>query len=125
VQIKETNISSPKSEQQITDQQNEERIPKMYPIGQLHGTYILAQNETGFYMIDQHAAQERIKYERFKLQLGDPEHTVQELLIPITFDFSKQESLFIEQHQESLQKIGLLLESFGTHSYIIRSHPTW
>src|SRR5699024_10708464 len=40
----------------------EERIPVMYPIGQLQGTYILAQNENGLYMIDQHAAQERIKY---------------------------------------------------------------
>lgn len=44
----------------------QEKIPVMYPIGQMHGTYILAQNENGLYMIDQHAAQERIKYEYFR-----------------------------------------------------------
>ena len=41
----------------------ESRVPPLYPIGQMHGTYIFAQNEHGLYIIDQHAAQERIKYE--------------------------------------------------------------
>src|SRR5699024_1684640 len=67
-----------------------ERIPPLYPIGQLQGTYILAQNENGLYMIDQHAAQERIKYEVFKEKLGKPVKHVQELLLPITFDFSQR-----------------------------------
>ena len=49
-----------------------ERLPFMEPIGQLHGTYILAQNEKGLYLIDQHAAQERIKYEYYKKKLGQP-----------------------------------------------------
>src|SRR5699024_12392743 len=44
-------------------EKDDERVPPLYPIGQLQGTYILAQNELGFYMVDQHAAQERIKYE--------------------------------------------------------------
>lgn len=47
-----------------------ERVPIMYPIGQMHGTYILAQNENGLYIIDQHAAQERIKYEYFREKSG-------------------------------------------------------
>ncbi|WP_010093285.1 DNA mismatch repair endonuclease MutL [Ornithinibacillus scapharcae] len=103
----------------------EERVPTMYPIGQLHGTYILAQNENGFYMIDQHAAQERIKYEFFKKKLGKTTNEVQELLIPLTFDFSKQEAIFIEHYQEDLEKVGLFFESFGNQSYIIRSYPNW
>lgn len=103
----------------------EERIPIMYPIGQLQGTYILAQNELGLYMIDQHAAQERIKYEAFKEKLGNPVSNSQELLLPLTFEFSKQEALLIEQHKDELNKIGLSFEAFGHQSYIIRSHPTW
>ncbi|GGK00589.1 DNA mismatch repair protein MutL [Lentibacillus kapialis] len=103
----------------------EQRVPPMYPIGQLHGTYILAQNENGFYMIDQHAAQERIKFERFRKKLGQTENELQELLIPLTFDFSKQESIFIDHHMQEFEKVGLFFEPFGNQTYIIRSHPNW
>ncbi|RLL45393.1 DNA mismatch repair endonuclease MutL [Oceanobacillus piezotolerans] len=102
-----------------------DRIPQMYPIGQLQGTYILAQNENGLYMIDQHAAQERVKYEFFKAKLGKPTNEAQELLIPMTFEFSKQEAIFIEQYKEELGKVGLFFDQFGNNTYIIRSHPNW
>ncbi|WP_339227790.1 DNA mismatch repair endonuclease MutL [Oceanobacillus sp. FSL K6-2867] len=102
-----------------------QRVPTMYPIGQLQGTYILAQNENGLYMIDQHAAQERIKYEFFKGKLGKPINESQELLIPMTFEFSKPETIFIEQHKESFEKVGLFFEAFGNQTYVIRSHPNW
>src|SRR5699024_4843445 len=78
------------------------RVPPMYPIGQLQGTYILAQNELGFYMIDQHAAQERIKYEFYKVKLGIPQQDVQHLLLPLTFEFTTEEMLFIEKHKAAL-----------------------
>ncbi|WP_017796746.1 DNA mismatch repair endonuclease MutL [Oceanobacillus kimchii] len=103
----------------------DKRVPMMYPIGQLQGTYILAQNENGLYMVDQHAAQERVKYEFFRDKLGKPMNESQELLIPMTFDFSKQESLFIENHKEDLEQVGLFFEAFGNQTYVIRSHPTW
>ncbi|MDC3416320.1 DNA mismatch repair endonuclease MutL [Aquibacillus salsiterrae] len=103
----------------------QERVPVMYPIGQHHGTYILAQNEDGLYIIDQHAAQERIKYEYFRDKIGEVANEVQELLIPLTFDFSKQESLLIDQYQEELKKVGLFFEHFGQQSYVVRSHPQW
>ncbi|MGM8216222.1 DNA mismatch repair endonuclease MutL [Bacillaceae bacterium W0354] len=102
-----------------------DRMPVMYPIGQLHGTYILAQNELGLYMIDQHAAQERIKYEYYKKKLGQPTKEVQELSVPLTFEFTSQESILIEENRESFERVGLFLEPFGNHSYIIKSHPSW
>ncbi len=102
-----------------------DRMPDMYPIGQLHGTYILAQNEQGMYMIDQHAAQERIKYEYYKKQLGKPAEQLQELAIPLTFEFTNQEAMVIEENREFFENVGLFLEPFGNHSYIIRSHPSW
>lgn len=104
---------------------NLERVPTIYPIGQLQGTYILGQNENGLYMVDQHAAQERIKYEFFKKKLGKPVNESQELLIPLTFEFSNQEVLFIEKYKDKLEEVGLFFESFGINSYIIRSYPNW
>lgn len=102
-----------------------ERIPEIYPIGQLHGTYILGQNENGFYMIDQHAAQERIKYEFYRDKLGKPVQNSQQLLIPLTFEFSNQEALLVEAHREELENVGLFLEPFGGRTYVVRSHPSW
>lgn len=100
-------------------------IPIMYSIGQLQGTYILAQNENGFFMVDQHAAQERIKYEAFLKLLGEPNQDLQELLMPITIDCSQQETLQLEQQLKNLSEIGLTLESFGENTFIVRAHPTW
>ncbi|SDB89348.1 DNA mismatch repair protein MutL [Pelagirhabdus alkalitolerans] len=101
------------------------RMPVMYPIGQHHGTYIIAQNEKGLYLIDQHAAQERIKYEYFRERVSEVGHEVQELLVPQTFDFSNQEAMMIDHYQDELKKVGLFFEHFGQNTYLIRSHPTW
>lgn len=100
-------------------------IPTMYPIGQLHGTYILAQNHEGLYLIDQHAAQERIKYEFFKEKIGDVENQLQSLLVPLSFDFTKEEMLYIDQYKDELEKIGIFLEPFGGQTYAVRAYPNW
>ncbi|CAM5419801.1 DNA mismatch repair protein MutL [Bacillus safensis FO-36b] [Bacillus safensis subsp. safensis] len=102
-----------------------ERVPVMYPIGQMHGTYILAQNERGLYIIDQHAAQERIKYEYYREKVGEIKQEVQEMLVPLTFHYSKNDMLIIEEHKDILAKVGVFLEPFGSGSYIVRSHPQW
>lgn len=109
----------------VIDDQTTQRVPPMYPIGQLQGTYIMAQNENGLYMIDQHAAQERIKYEYFKKKLGLPKNELQELLLPLTFEFTGQEALFIERDKENLERVGLFFEPFGERTFIVRSHPVW
>lgn len=107
------------------NQSEDQRIPTLYPIGQHHGTYILAENENGFYMIDQHAAQERIKYEYFRDKIGEVSNELQELLLPLTFDFSKQEALSVDHYQDELKKVGLFFEHFGQQTYIVRAHPQW
>ncbi|NTU26609.1 DNA mismatch repair endonuclease MutL [Bacillus tequilensis] len=106
-------------------QPTSERVPIMYPIGQMHGTYILAQNENGLYIIDQHAAQERIKYEYFREKVGEVEPEVQDMIVPLTFHYSTNEALIIEQHKQELESVGVFLESFGSNSYIVRCHPAW
>lgn len=115
-------------EQECHEEQQQpasDRVPIMYPIGQMHGTYILAQNENGLYIIDQHAAQERIKYEYFREKVGEVEPEVQDMIVPLTFHYSTNEALIIEQHKQELESVGVFLESFGSNSYIVRCHPAW
>ena len=114
-----------KSESIETGSIRENRIPPLYPIGQLQGTYILAQNELGFYMIDQHAAQERIKYEYFRDKLANTDNELQSLLLPVTFEFTNEELSFIKENQSILEDIGLFFEAFGHRTLAIRNIPTW
>lgn len=118
-------LSDAKEFNQLTTVAADDRFPPLYPIGQMHGTYILAQNENGLYIIDQHAAQERIKYEYYYEKLGKVTNEWQELLIPITLEFSNDEYIKIEEHIDVLKKFGLNLEPFGTNTFIIHSHPQW
>ncbi|KXG10635.1 DNA mismatch repair protein MutL [Anoxybacillus sp. P3H1B] len=106
-------------------EQSVERIPPLYPIGQLHGTYILAQNENGLYLIDQHAAQERIKYEYFREKVAHVTNEVQTLLVPLTLQYAANEYVLIEAHREELASCGIFLEPFGHHTFIVREHPAW
>ena len=101
------------------------RVPPLYPIGQMHGTYILAQNDRGLYIIDQHAAQERIKYEYFRDKVGEVATELQEMLVPITLEYSADECIKINEYQHELEKVGVFLEPFGYNSFIVRSHPQW
>lgn len=109
----------------VTGEMEQERIPPLYPIGQMHGTYILAQNENGLYIIDQHAAQERIKYEYFREKLATVTNELQPLLIPLTLTYSSSEYVLIESYRDQLAACGVFLEPFGHNSFIVRSHPQW
>jgi DNA mismatch repair protein MutL len=113
------------SEEPSDEMKTSSRMPKLYPIGQMHGTYIFAQNEDGLYIIDQHAAQERINYEYYREKVGENAREVQELLVPMTFEFTHSEYETVMEYHDYLKEIGLDFESFGNRSVIIRSHPTW
>lgn len=100
-------------------------IPLLHPLGQLHGTYILAQNEHGLYMIDQHAAQERIWYEYYYQKLNEPIRETQALLVPLVIECTPNEAVILKEFESVLAEMGLFVEEFGYHTYMIRSHPAW
>src|SRR5699024_7447405 len=107
---------------------NEERMeqfPELEYIGQMHGTYLLTQNEEGLFIIDQHAAQERIKYEYYKELLADTGPSMQDLLVPIVLEYPSDEVIIITDHLDKLADAGVKLEPFGQNSFIVREHPTW
>ena len=109
-----------------TNEVKEKRFPSLVPVGQVHGTYIVAQNEDGFYMIDQHAAQERIKYEFFRDKLSKVElDERQMLLMPLIFHYSGDEMVKIEENREALNEVGVFLEEFGPSSYTVKEYPAW
>ncbi|AOM83109.1 DNA mismatch repair endonuclease MutL [Salisediminibacterium beveridgei] len=101
------------------------RVPKMYPVGQLHGTYIIAENELGMYMIDQHAAQERIYYEFFRNKVDDPPKVQQDLLVPLTVELTQQEAAIFSGNLDEIRRLGMDVEPFGQNTYLIRSVPVW
>lgn len=102
------------------------QFPELEVVGQIHGTYIVAQSTDGFYLIDQHAAQERIKYEFFREKVGDVDTSErQALLLPLTFHYSRDEALRLKEALDVLAESGVFLEEFGDTSFIVREYPTW
>lgn len=100
-------------------------FPELSWIGQLHGTYIVAQNSNGLYLIDQHAAHERIHYEFYYDKFGRPEEASQELLLPVTLEFAPDESAVLRGRLAAFQSAGVYMEDFGGNTFIIRAVPHW
>lgn len=101
------------------------KLPYLEVVGQVHGTYIVCQNEDGMFMIDQHAAQERIKYEYYRERIGIVSNSVQTLLFPVTIQLTQDEALKINQLQSKLQEVDIQLEHFGGRDYVVNEVPVW
>ena len=105
--------------------EEKKRLPELYPVGLVHGTYIICQNETGMYMIDQHAAKERINYEICLRKLSNPDKKNIKLLFPLTIEYSIDEYIVIEKNMDFLREMGFDVDTFGINSVIVKAHPTW
>ncbi|MDR1473525.1 MAG: DNA mismatch repair endonuclease MutL [Lactobacillales bacterium] len=101
------------------------QFPELEYFAQMHGTYLFAQNEKGLYIIDQHAAQERIKYEYYREKLAEVNEDLQEMLLPIVLDYPLDDRIIIKEKEKFLQQVGIFLEDYGESSFILRQHPTW
>lgn len=112
-------------EDTMVTQLPKEKLPELYPVGLLHGTYIVCENEDGFYLIDQHAAKERINYEKYRYILGHPNNNTISPLIPIIIELPLDEFAIIKENIDIFDKLNISLDEFGTQSYRVISHPTW
>ncbi len=101
------------------------KLPPMYYIGQLHGTYLLFQDEDSFYIVDQHAAYERINYEKIKTAFKTENTINYELLVPIKFNFPQSEAVLVREKLPELNALGIMIEDFGSGSFLIRGVPMW
>ena len=104
---------------------HEYNIKPIRPIGAVHGTYIIGENEDGMYIIDQHAAAERINYEKCYKAIINHSKNKMDLLIPITIELSNREYLILKNNFDVLERLGFIYEEFGINTLIIRSHPIW
>lgn len=118
------NINEEKEEQVESQKEESPRIKPMIPRGIVYSTYIIAENEDGMYIIDQHAAAERINYEKVLKSLKEKVIPI-DLLIPIKIELASNEFLIVRNHLDTLKEYGFVAEEFGMNTIIIRSHPNW
>lgn len=116
-----------KVEEQSEDKKINEDIKKLelHPVGIIMQTFIVAENEDGLYLIDQHAAHERINYEKVQKQMKDSKNYKMKMLVPLTLEFSPSDYLKVEEHKSTLESIGIEYENFGVNTIIVKTHPTW
>ncbi len=100
-----------------------ETLPVLRVIGQSHQTYIVTEGPDGVYLIDQHAAHERVMYERVKAKFDENVIESQPLLEPVTIDLAPGMMSTVNEHLEELNRVGWGVESFGGNSLIVRSVP--
>lgn len=100
-------------------------FPEMTLIGQHHGTYLIAQNDEGLFLIDQHAAHERVNYEFYYEKFGQPESASQELLLPITLEFTRAEADKLKDRLHWFERVGVYLEHFGGQTFRVCAYPYW
>ncbi len=99
-------------------------VPLLRVIGQVGAAYIVAEGPDGLYLIDQHAAHERVLYEAFRLQRAAAQIVSQALLEPVAVEVAPGAAALLEGQMEALQRIGFTLEPFGGNTFIVRSLPT-
>lgn len=92
-------------------------------VGQIFETYLLVEKEDTFYIIDQHAAQERVRYEMFLGQLEQNSLKIQQLLIPDIFELAKSKAVILKNYLELFNKLGFTVEEFGDNSFRLTSYP--
>ena len=104
--------------------ESSEGIPPLgYAVAQIHGIYILAENEQGLVIVDMHAAHERITYERLKRQLLEGGVDRQRLLVPVALDVVAAEADLIEARRAEIDELGMVIERTGPASVVVREVP--
>jgi DNA mismatch repair protein MutL len=117
--VVEENPSTP------TTYANSNVFSQMIALAQLHQKYILAQGESGLYILDQHAAMERIRYEHFQKQLIHGDQSMQPLLLPVIIEGRKKSLMRFDELEKMLSTVKIDVELFSDSQFIIRQLPVW
>lgn len=115
-QVAENPVMPPASDQ--------ETVPPLgYAVAQLHGIFILAENQQGLVVVDMHAAHERITYERLKQSWSEDKVRSQPLLVPVSLAVSSREADFAEQQPEVFSRLGVMVDRAGPETLVVREVP--
>ena len=115
-------------EEEIIRERKEKQEPKikyMHPVGIALATYIIAENEDGMYLIDQHAAQERINYEKYLKAMSSEDRHTMPLLVPINIELPNKDYIILKENFNILTDLGFEIEEFGINTIMVRSTPTF
>ena len=108
---------------------NEKDIKKeaifVQPVGLALGTYLVAQDEDIMYLIDIHAANERINYEKYMESLRNSKTYTTDMLFPVQLEYSHTEFMNIKENINELTELGFEVEEFGINTFRVKSHPSW
>jgi len=92
-------------------------------VGIIGKLYVLLESSEGLVLMDQHAAHEKILFEQLRTQLEDAGVSSQKLLIPLNWELAPHDSEFLKEQLPTLRKVGVEIEEFGEHSFIVQSLP--
>jgi DNA mismatch repair protein MutL len=112
-----------RTDENIENTNNYQNFPLGAARGQLHNTYIVAQNQQGIVIVDQHAAHERLVYERMKQQIAKNGVSRQSLLIPEVIELGFDEADRLLKRRDELAELGLIIELFGAGTIVVREVP--
>ncbi len=119
-------FAEPRNVMDIDDNKNAElKTLNLYPIGQIHGTYIIAEDEEGMYILDQHAAHERVNYEMIQKKFQESEIAITEMLVPLSIELTTSDFNTFMENKKVLDDLGFKIEEFGINTIVIKAHPTW
>lgn len=96
----------------------------LYPLVQVHDSFIIAQSRDGMALIDQHAAHERVLFERLQDQFGMSDMPVQNLLVPDQVELGPAQSGLLAEYLPELNRLGLVVEDFGNGTFVIKAVPS-
>ena len=116
-------INEPK--EQFEDKYEGKKLPYLEYVGNVFGTYLIFQNSEGMYLIDQHAAAERVNYEKYLDLLCNPNQPITDLIVPIVLNVTKSEEIYIENNNDKFENIGFKIDSIGDKTFAVRSIPLW
>ncbi len=120
-QIPQTAIPEPRPTADLM--QRPRTLPPLRVVGQIAATYIVAEGPAGMYLIDQHAAHERILYEQFMLEQTNHERVTQQTLDSVTVELDSDAAHLLEVHLDLLADVGFDIEPFGSNVFRVRSVP--
>ncbi|KRQ87025.1 DNA mismatch repair protein MutL [Caloramator mitchellensis] len=116
-------LKKEKEEIIITGSNVENKLPRLAVVGQIHFMYIIAEGEEDMFIIDQHAAHERVLYEKYLSEFSDAKIQSQTLLTPIIVELSSTEKNIVVENLDNFAKIGFGIEDFGGNTVSIRAVP--
>jgi DNA mismatch repair protein MutL len=100
-----------------------DRLPLLRAVGQVATTYVIAEGPDGMYLVDQHAAHERVLYEKFLASVVAGSAEVQAMLDPVTIELNAQQQALVNEHAPAMHALGFDIEHFGDSAYVVRAVP--